>query len=336
MSTGPLLRRINAELGGQHRGWSDVLLLKNVGPIACAQGLEGDAISNRGFNGCLLNHSHAPTHFLKVRPAAYEDFRREVDMAVHLCRSTVSRSLVPPAMSFVESSARVLVEEFVRGPLLETVIRRGAARRWPGLAAEVLVALRPLWQAIDQGLPAATPRAIDTNGLLEDLYLLESLGLHVEASRYLADRIARSRLHAIPQHGDFWPRNVIRGAAGWCVVDFETCGAVAVPLYDVFHLIRGCIEAVGEGRGDWLARWTSAGRIADALTRVVLDFAHGMDAEQIEAALAAYSVDFGARLHRRGVGRQQVAKRIRELELTADALRRKTLVALLEGSPRAR
>ena len=79
----------------------------------------------------------------------------------------------------------------------------------------------------------------------EDLDLLASLGLDAVAARELSARLDAVDLPVSPQHGDFWPRNVLKPASGWRVLDFESCGEEATPLYDVFHFIRGCARPPG-------------------------------------------------------------------------------------------
>lgn len=256
-------------------------------------------------------------------------------MAVHLATTERSRSLVPAARSFVESSVRVLLQDYVPGPLLEIEVRRSRDPDWYGLAADALGVVGPLWEAISQAVDIDIPPAIDVEGLLGCFRTLESLGLESGPAQFLADRIARSRLRPRPQHGDLWPRNVIRSGNGWRVLDFETCGAVMIPLYDVFHLIRGCGEAAGGGHGDWLGRWLTAGPSAGVLAKAVLDFAQGMDIREIEAALVAYSVDFCARLHRRGVARDRVAALVQELRLTARAIRSGSVAKLVLDQDRS-
>jgi hypothetical protein len=313
LNEGPLLARINAELGGVCHGWSDVLIVKNVGALAATRHLLGDAISNRGFNAYLLGPDHTPTHFLKVRPAGHEGFRREADMTVHLSRHLASKRLVPNARAFVEAPARVLIEEFIDGVVLEAAIRAKGAPAWYDLAAEVLKAVRPIWDITSLASGETLPALVDHMELLADLRVLESIGLDEAVSRRLAERISSERLVAVPQHGDLWPKNVLKAKDGWCVLDFETCGEVKIPLYDVFHFIRGCGEVAGDGRGDWLERWRSSSSKANALTVAVRRAADGMAIASIEAALLAYSVDFAARLHRRGVSRSQTSRRVSEL-----------------------
>ena len=324
-----LLPRIDAELGGGPRTWSEVVIIKNVGPLVTADPLEGDIISNRGFNAYLFASGGGPSHFLKIRPARHEDFRREAAITTRLSAHPGARGLVPKSTTFVAGPVRVLAGEFVEGTALDVLIRTPPSRPWPDLAAEVLEAASSMWDAISDATDHDTPRAADPKSLLADLELLETLGLDSAASCALARRITAVELSGRPQHGDFWPRNVLRVGDGWRVLDFETCGEVDLPLYDVFHMVRGCAEAAPAGPPNWIERWAAAEAAGGPLVEAVHRSARGMTLPAIEAALTAYMVEFAARLHRRGVSRERTAGRIRELNALPTALEHGTLRRLL-------
>lgn len=289
--------------------------------------LQGDLISNRGFNALLFAGGDAPTHFLKVRPAHHLHFRREAEVTVRLGQDPTARELVPSAQSFVEGPARVLAEGFIDGLALDLVIRTRHRRDWFVLAASVIRSARPLLSAIAGVEGSADGSAVDPTKLLADLVLLQSLGLDAAAAQRLAKSIEAAPLAACPQHGDFWPRNVMKVSDRWKVLDFESCGEVVLPLYDIFHMIRGCGEAASTGNRGWIEQWVDAGSRAQALLAEVHHAARGLDPRAIEAALVAYLVEFSARLHRRGIARQRFADRLHEISrlpalLDAGVLRR--------------
>ena len=143
--------------------------------------------------------------------------------------------------------------------------------------------------------------------------MLRSLGLETAAAQRLGRLIEAAPLPMRPQHGDFWPRNILKVGGDWKVLDFESCGEVVLPLYDVFHMIRGCGEAVRTGKRSWIELWEDAGSGAQALVSEVHHAACGLDIQAIEAALAAYLIKFAARLHRRGIAQQRFADRLQEI-----------------------
>lgn len=329
MERGALLERIDAELGGGPRTWSELTIVRNVGPLLTSRPLTGDIISNRGFNALLSKPGAGPTHFLKVRPAGHEPFRREANFTVSLSLHRATQTLVPRAQTFVAGPARVLAEEFVDGTALDVVIRAQRSHDWHGLAVEALRLAPTLWQAIAELEDPAAQSLADPSSLLSDLALLESLGLDSAASKQLAQRLAEASLPVWPQHGDFWPRNLLQVVGGWKVLDFEACGQIALPLYDVFHMIRGCAAAASAGKGNWIELWAAATSVARPLAEEVRRLAPGLDLPAMETALVSYLVEFAARLHRRGISRERTAGRLRELEALPALLERGVLRRIL-------
>jgi len=274
----------------------------------------GDLISNRGFNALVFTPNATTTHFLKVRPASHEGFRREADWTRQLCRHPASRPFVPEAAAFEEGPARMLVQEFVDGTALDVAIRSRKSPSWHAAAAAALRLARPLWDAISDLSLTPPGNHADLRPLLDDLRLLCGLGLRAEVAASLSAILSRNVLPSFPQHGDFWPRNILASSDGWRIIDFESCGQICLPLYDVFHMVRGCAEATGRGDRSWIEIWNEARSRARPLADAVLQTAGQVSLEQIEAALVAYQVDFAARLHRRGISRERTRGRIRDLD----------------------
>jgi hypothetical protein len=324
-----LLSRINEELDGGPLAWSDVVLVRNVGPLQTSVPIAGDKISNRGFNAIVFTPGGGPTHFLKVRPLTHGGFAREAGVTVHLSVQKDVASLVPRSRTFIAGPARILAQEFIEGVALDVLIRSGQARAWHALAADVLRSTVPLREAIGELSGESHANCLQEPSLREDLDLLASLGLNAVATRELAARLDAVAPATRPQHGDFWPRNVLKPAGGWRVLDFESCGEEATPLYDVFHLIRGCAEAAGGGRGDWLERWTEAGAAAKPLSEEVRSAAPDLDHVAVAAALVAYKVRFTSALHRRGISPERIAVHLRELAALPSQLDRGALRRLL-------
>jgi Phosphotransferase enzyme family len=309
-----LLARLDAELGGGPRDWSDVTIVRNVGPLAAARPLPGDNISNRGFNAIVHTPGVGATHFAKIRPLAHTEFEREVDWALYLAGHQATGALVPASTAFTAGPARVLLERYVEGTSLDVWIRsRQRTQAWFGAAAQALRLLEPLSLALAAHTPPDHGKAADLSSLADDLQLLVSIGLDAGAASALQASLSAAPLGLTPQHGDFWPRNVLVTAAGLKLIDFELCGEIRIPLYDAFHMIRGCGEAAGETNGRWLESWAGGNDAARPLTDVFQRIVGGMGLPEVEAALVSYLVDFAARLHRRGVSRERTASRVREL-----------------------
>lgn len=313
-----LLAGIDEALGGGPRRWDDVVVVRNVGPLRTVEPLVGDVISNRGFNALLCAAGGAPHHFLKLRPLHHRPFEREAAVTVAIARHAATRHLVPATQSFVVGPARVLAQAYVKGVSLERVIRRRSRRRdWHPLATGLLEASLPLFDAIsevvvDRGTDTC-PAGAGAASLQGDLDLLEACGVNGAAIAQLRAALSSLQLPAVPQHGDFWPRNVLVVDGGWRVLDFESCGDVLLPLYDVLHFLRGCVESAQgtplHGSEDWLQVVRRSKLLLPSFQRAAGSLGEG----QIQGALIAYLTDFAARLIRRGVAPDRLEGRLREL-----------------------
>ena len=318
MQNDTLLSGIDAQLGGGPRRWSDVVVVRNVGPLTTAVPLEGDVISNRGFNALLCSAGGGQKHFLKLRPIHHRLFDREATLTALLSSREGTRSLVPASRTFTVGPARILAQEFVAGRSLDLLVRTRHREGWQQPAAQVLRAAAPLWEGITEVVAAAgfglSPGLSDTASLLADLDLLASQRVDAGVIRLLRARLESAHLPSVPQHGDFWPRNVLVTGNGWRVLDFECCGDVTLPLYDILHFLRGCAESAGGDQIRSSEPWLRAIGGSGALLQEFRLIAGPLKEEVVEAALVAYLVDFAARLHRRGIAPERINGRLRELE----------------------
>lgn len=322
-----LLGRIDEQIGGGPRSWSDVTIVRNVGPLVTASPMAGDNISSRGLNALVSAPHGPPTHFLKLRPLWNAHFEREAAVTVRLSQDARCAALLPASQCFVAGPARVLAQSFIEGQALDVLIRTGRAPAWHALAADILHVAAPMLAAIAAlGSTAAVERAAD---LKDDLDVLVQLGLDAGVCAELAGRLRAVSLPLTPQHGDFWPRNVLRANDGWRFLDFESCGELAPPLFDVFHFIRGCADAVGHDGGHWIERWREVGGAARPLADEVRRAAGTLDTQSIEAALVACQVRFAATLHRRGIARSRIEGRLLELAALPRLLRESVVERLL-------
>ena len=178
-----LLDRVNEELGGDPRHWTDVALVRNVGPLLTSVPLAGDNISNRGFNAIVFAQAGGPTHFLKVRPLTHDGFAREASVTVQLSADPRLTELVPGSRTFIAEPARVLALEFVDGLALDVLIRARNARSWHELATDVLRSTLPLREAIAELSGERGAVSVDGQSLQMDLDLLLSLGLDTVSGR---------------------------------------------------------------------------------------------------------------------------------------------------------
>lgn len=328
-----LLAGIDTALGGGPRHWSDVIVVRNVGPLLTAAPLDGDVISNRGFNAVLCTAAGRPAHFLKLRPIHHRPFEREAAVTQLLASRPATAGLVPASRSFTVGPTRLLAQQFIAGRSLDLLIRTRRRGNWQPVAAQVLREAAPLWGGIADVAAAMgfVPPGlrVDVAALLTDLDQLASHGVAAAEMGSLGARLQSAQLVPVPQHGDFWPRNLLVVNGGWRVLDFECCGDVMLPLYDVLHFLRGCVESANGSQisssESWLGAIGQSSVLRDEFRRAV----GSLQEEAVEAALIAYLVDFAARLHRRGIAPERIQGRRRELEGLPAALEGGVVRALL-------
>jgi hypothetical protein len=125
------------------------------------------------------------------------------------------------------------------------------------------------------------------------------------------------RVRRVLQHGDLWPRNILRHEGSWKLLDFDSFGRIQVPLYDAFHLVRHCWalrqrtrRGVGEWvrasaklpnhRPSWIESLCSPG--AAQVYQRTLGWArqrHGLSDAEAVGTLAFYLIDMAARMYHR-------------------------------------
>ena len=140
------------------------------------------------------------------------------------------------------------------------------------------------------------------------------------------------------QHGDLWPGNVLRQENSWWLLDYELFGAIRVPLYDAFHLLRTSDRIRRPRDGTWVASLqqetaeTAAAR--DILGRAARR--HGLAPEEVAAAFVYYVVDCAARNWRRQASEDFWKPLFAEAETVADLeASGVNLAAALLGDPAA-
>lgn len=321
-----LLQCLAEEVGGGSRAWSDLLIVMNKGLIHPTWPLGADQVSSRGFNVVLLGPRHLPSHVLKVRPISNAAFDKEAKIHSLLCKHPSSKMLVPSAKVFLCGPMRVLASKFVRGESLASLIRkRRLGDGWSGPIGDALAASFSFWKALGTlfGRPEGGVMSATLEKISDDLATLRKGGLSQRTFQIFNEHLESIWLPSRPQHGDLWSNNLLRMRDGWCILDFEDCGEIDLPLFDVFQLIRSSLQAFdGRGPGSWLEQWARLNPPSGVLNRSVRRHAEGLSREQIEAALMAYLVSVTARMVRRGLPMDITAAGFREIEMAPELSRR--------------
>jgi hypothetical protein len=332
------LARLDDELHREPHSWADLIMLRNTGPVLSGNPLPGDRISNRGFNAVRIGKDGSPSHYLKIRPHDHDRFQREAEVHCALSTHSAGRRWAPLAETFVDGPIRILAIEFLEGERFDVLLKaRGRTAAWHRLVGSLLDESWDLWTVLEEvlgtGEKPTRSLTLDTSG--ESIHVLRELGLDVTLLRQLEERVQDLALSSVPQHGDLWPSNILRTDASWWVLDFETCGDVDLPFYDLFHLMRGAASfATDWAPGAWLRRWAEDGVRQSSLRRAVHRQAQSLTPRELEGALVCYLVDFPVRLFRRGATPGRLAPWLRELEVLPGALDEGLLEkAVWGGSP---
>lgn len=294
--------------------WQNMLLVHNIGGVP-GDHLEGDVISNRGFNLVVLDDDGDPTHFCKCRPAQV-GWRGGTSLAARLSRAPELASIIPQTWSVHSDAMDAEVSQYIRGELLalriqsmDTTELRAALSDILGAAAMLSRHAARLEPQLLDGDPErelldAAAWAIDT---LVDAGLAPELARGLEATLAHAGTVPRAL-----QHGDLWPRNVLCVDGHWWILDFELYGRVQIPMYDALHLVRTSWDArpaSRNGRRAWLDDLRGNGAESRVYRETLIDAARAAALTPVQAggALVYYIADIAARLHRRRIMARDVA-----------------------------
>lgn len=269
--------------------------MQNYGAVPPRTGVT--LAESRGFNLLLFSSGNRPTHFAKCRPGSHPQLVRESELLVRLRADAGARAHVPHVVVEAAPDLTVQLAGYESGALL---IHRLEHADPPALlreTGEILAIVRNLAQRADGdgfGEPVCVRRSAD--GLLP---VMISAGLEADrAARLEAALAAGGTVRGWSQHGDLWPANVLRGPAGWVILDFEHFGLTRIPMVDAVQLVRGCVEIRWpEPDRDWIAGLALAspgsrfcrGALASARADA------GLDDAQAVGALAFALIEITAR-----------------------------------------
>ncbi len=310
-----LLMEVDLGCGPGGWGWDQVVLVRNRGSIPAPPEQPTRVPEDSGFDLLLLGPDFHPRFYCKCRPPADRKLEHETAVLETLSRDPEITGLVPRTRGFASKRIRVQLTDYVSGPLYLGVLPELDAGEWRRTLREVLdvghrlsACCPPNW------LPAGNHdlRAGATGGtkasLAEEsapaLAYLVRVGLLAESAEPLAGILrAAGDFVRRPQHGDFWPGNVVYGDAGWCVVDFEEYGRIAVPLYDAFQMIRTS-DTIRRDAGPedlWLDRLRRNDEEARASRQLIQRLAEdeGLDSKQIVGVLVYHLLEVARSFHAR-------------------------------------
>ncbi|HEY1308579.1 MAG TPA: phosphotransferase [Vicinamibacterales bacterium] len=321
--------------------WERIVMVQNCAVLPAERLDEGDVMATRGFNALVLDRHGVPTFFCKCRPPTKE-WVRQTELCTRISMEPALRQMIPCAWGVRSTGLLMSISTYVPGRLLES---RVAWMRPDTLGAT----LREILQEMETiSLHCAVIEPGVFNGRTHvDLAAESEWAFDVIPSSLLPPHLASVTRDALAragvvrraiQHGDLWPRNILRHDGHWWLLDFEMFGQIQVPLYDAFHLVRHCWtlrqgrlqRAIHRERSpatlpNRLPSWIGSLRSSHTTqpyqhTLAWASARHGLTIDQAVGTLAFYLIDLTARMYRRQVPMAYVEPYLRDLAVLAECL----------------
>jgi hypothetical protein len=300
--------------------WQNMLLVHNIGGVP-GDTLEGDFISNRGFNLVVLDDGGDPTHFCKCRPSQV-GWGGGTSLAARLSRSPELASIIPQTWSVHSDAMDAEVSQYIRGELLALRIRSMDLVELRAALSDILSAASTLSRhaaILEAQLLDGDPTCDLLAAAKWALDALLAAGISPELVRGLEAALAHAgTVPRMLQHGDLWPRNVLRCDDHWWILDFELYGRVQIPMYDALHLVRTTWDArpaSRESRRAWLDYLMGNGAESRVYRETAVHAARAaaLTPAQAGGTLVYYVVDIAARLYLRRILARDVAPYLLEV-----------------------
>jgi hypothetical protein len=319
--------------------WQRVIMMDNRVLLPAKRLEEGDLMKLHGFNALILDRNGVPTHFCKCRPPT-KDWIRQTEFCTRMSMEPALRHVLPPARAVGSTDLHMAISAYVPGRAFEP---RVPWMRTGKLEVAIQEILRLMETIALHGVivdPEVFGGQTHIDLAAEAAWAFDTIPSSLFASGHAAvlrDAIlAAGRMRRMLQHGDLWPRNILRYDGHWWLLDFDTFGQIQVPLYDVFHMVRSC-WVLRQGRG--VTRWTlgraraqnpSPSWVQDLRSSSTMEMGQttlawarnrqGLTNVEAIGALAFYLIDTVARMCRRQHPMQYVEPYLSDLGVLAECL----------------
>jgi hypothetical protein len=332
-----------AGLDTRERGfWQRVVMVDNRGMLPVHWVDAADLMSLHGFNALVLDRRGVPTHFCKCRPPTRE-WIRQTELCTRMSMAPELRHIMPLARGVGSVDVHMSISTYVPGRVLESTVSWMRPGKLGTALREILLAMETISRhgaIVDPGFfrgQTHVDLAADAEWAFD---AIPSPMLARDQAAFVREAItAAGTVRRVLQHGDLWPRNILRHDDHWWLVDFDTFGRTQVPMYDAFHLVRSS-WALRQGRLQRMTRWTQSPkwfprrapswieRLRSPTTtdvdRRTLAWAcvrHGLTRVEAVGTLAFYLIDVTARMYRRRLRLQYIEPYLVDLRALADCLR---------------
>lgn len=267
--------------------WRRVVMMHNI------EYVRSDSIEDsKGFKLLLLDNKGAPAWFGRCACAETTTLRRETEILEMLSRASLG-SHVPEVRAGAAQSIYVQLTRHLGECTYQRRIDRVAAGRWGLDVREILTLTEQLMkEACCRVSFLRDPPALATRqaGMSSDLKTLALAGLMREELTQIERALeVTETLPSVLQHGDLWPRNVLRAKERWWIIDYAECGSVWVPAYDLYHMLSNC---GGAGTAPWFP--VANGENGDQWSQMRMELIcwftqrHGLSSRDMGAALVYY------------------------------------------------
>lgn len=285
--------------------WDALIVTRSSGSLIHPARAIDRNLPDRGFH-FVVTGDRSPRYYCKARPALPGTARhRETVVLEAFAADPNSRPFVPQVWSSANERIELQVTRFLRSEPLDRFLRGYDRARQDAMLVEVLDAAASLSSAalarpdVFTGVAASRPIA---QLAADAIIALPALGITPDVAtdvRAIFEEAGSVRM--VPQHGDFWPQNVLRSDDGtWCVIDLDNFGDVAAPVYDVAHMLRTFDDVSAGGSEPWISRVaTPAYAATRALLRRELE-RWQLTPAQLGGCVLLYLADIAMRVYQRG------------------------------------
>ena len=284
--------------------WQRVVMLHVAGLLPPPPDLP-NANTEAGFHLLLPDEDGNVVHRVKCRAAGDEWFRRECDTLMLLQEDPELAGLVPQVAAAASRHLRIHVSWQIPGEAYLTALRRQGASDWQGTVEEILANVHKIGERAKRTIPwlqSSSPTVPLARALEHRFEQLEGQDIDAASIAALREALEGVSVPSHPQHGDLWPGNIIQDEHGrWCVIDYETFGQVAFPLYDAYHLVWSSGHPAGR-RGTWPWRTARESAWQEARNEVLESSVrrYGLTDRQAGALRLAFMIELTAHRMRPG------------------------------------
>ncbi len=307
------IARLLAEAGVSTRvAWRDVIVLQNFAPAPPPAICHEVSWWHRGFNFVVLD-GRAPRYFCKCRAVGNVALERETRARAMLSRSRAGALSVPPARGATSERLAIQASPFLAGSNYGRIAPGQSREDFLDRARTILEGAAELADSARSGFLSAAGESASISfetAARDDLDFLEAHRLlEPELLEALAEGLREAgNAPARPQHGDLWWNNLLIADDRIWLIDFEAYGVFQVPLYDDLTLLSSLLGLRQAEPGAELEALLAPNAESHGCREILRAraLADGLDASQLDGALAFHAITRACAVQRSGGARYAV------------------------------